>query len=175
MSQIFKSVTASPSVPTSFVTDSGTATPAANILNVVTPGGGTQGIATSGAGNTITITLNNTNYTGTATTVGLTSAILNVNVPIPSNSATSFRVNIAGYDSANGLGIAGEILGGIKNVAGVLTVIATHVDSTLNGDTPLNGVVLNLTTSGTNGQVQVTGVSGHTIDWRGTIEVVNVG
>jgi len=44
-------LSSSPSVPTQFVTDSGTATPAANTLNVL---GGTD-IITSGAGNTIVI------------------------------------------------------------------------------------------------------------------------
>ena len=49
--------TSSPSptnVATSYVTNSGTAVPASNILNVL----GTSGIVTSGAGNTITLTLN---------------------------------------------------------------------------------------------------------------------
>lgn len=44
--------TNSPSIPTSFVTNSGTATPAANTLNIL---GGTD-ITTSGSGNTVTIT-----------------------------------------------------------------------------------------------------------------------
>lgn len=57
MSQIFKAVTSGgplpPNIPTSFQTDSGIAVPAANILNVL----GGNGATTSGAGNTVTVTV----------------------------------------------------------------------------------------------------------------------
>ncbi len=62
MSQIYKSATgSSPSIPTSFETDDGTAVPALNILNVF----GGPGISTSGSGNTVTISQNGVvaNYT----------------------------------------------------------------------------------------------------------------
>lgn len=56
MSQIIIPVSSGslpPSIPTSFVTDNGTAIPAANILNVL----GGNGATTSGSGNTVTITV----------------------------------------------------------------------------------------------------------------------
>lgn len=55
MSQIFKNVSDSnllSDVPTSFVTNSGIAVPAAHILNVL----GVNGVTTAGAGNTVTVT-----------------------------------------------------------------------------------------------------------------------
>ncbi len=57
MSQIIKPLTSSgpipPIIPTSFVTDSGTAISALNILNVL----GGSGATTSGSGNTVTVTV----------------------------------------------------------------------------------------------------------------------
>lgn len=55
---------------TTFVTDSGVAVEVGGIINIVTPGGGTQGIATSGAGSTVTITSSVNNITVTTYTSG---------------------------------------------------------------------------------------------------------
>lgn len=176
MSQIYKSSGGGgpvpPTVATSYPTDSGTAVPAANVLNVVTPGGGTQGIKTTGSGNTITITLTDTTYSGTAQTIGATTAVINANVPVPINSASSLIVNIVAIDAGNTVALGGESIALVKNLGGVLTVVGSS-DVTRNNDMTLAAWNVGLTTSGANVQVQVTGVAGFTLNWRVNIEVVN--
>lgn len=164
-------VSGTPSVPTSFVTDSGTAVPAANVLNVVTPGSGTEGIETTGSGNTITITLTNTGIASTTTVGASSSTFTSFPIPVPASSVVSVRANIACYDPTNNLAAALELLGGMKNVGGVLTVISS-VDVTKNTDAALNNVTANLTSSGANCLVQVTGVAAHNLDWKAIIEYV---
>jgi hypothetical protein len=74
MSQVIKSLASGPvppTVATSYVTNSGTATPSANILNVI----GGAGATTTGSGNTITVTVSNEGFAWTETST-------NFNIPI---------------------------------------------------------------------------------------------
>jgi len=76
MSQISTNVTSTPAVATSYVTDSGTAVPIANVLNIATTSSSvaaTNGITSSGVANNVTITLTN-RIAGNATTVGAVTA-----------------------------------------------------------------------------------------------------
>jgi hypothetical protein len=62
-----------PSVATSYVTNAGTAVPAANVLNVL----GAAGTVTSGAGNTITITVSGSGMTWSTISANQTLAVDN--------------------------------------------------------------------------------------------------
>lgn len=178
MSQVIKNLASGPvppTVPTQFTTDSGIAIPAANNINVVTPGSGTQGIATSGSGSTITITLTDQTLKGTATTTGNSTANINVTIPLPlSNSAVSIRANLAGYDVTANLATGGELIGTVRNVGGVLTVV--NVDTTENDDPAIHDTTWTLVISGTNVLVQVTGTTNagnaDVIHWTAVIDYV---
>ena len=145
-------ITASPSVPLTFNTDSGSAVPAVNTLNI--DGTGVQGVTTSGAGSTVTITVAN----ATATQKGVSSF-----------NSTEFTVT-AGAVASNALTItAGTGLtgGGSVNLGGTVSValdIPVSVAHGGTGDVTLtqNGVLygngtspVGITVAGTNGQVLI--------------------
>jgi len=169
MSQIYLPVSSTPSVATSFVTDSGTATPVANILNVVTPGGGTQGIETSGSGNTITIALNNPQVTGTATTNGAVTADLITIALGATPGVYTFDCRIAGFNSTSPGGVGYTIVGSVRTTGASATLLnGQAVDSFEEAATV--ACTGSLVVSGNNAIFRVLGAAGLIINWTGEVQ-----
>lgn len=147
-------ITASPIVPTTFTEDAGSAVPALNNINIF--GTSAQGISTSGAGSTVTITASNASA---------------VQKGVASFNGTNFTV-VAGAVSSNAITVTagtGLTTGGSVNLGGSVTLaldIPVTVPHGGTGQITLtnHGVVIgqaasavNVTAAGTNGQVLVGG------------------
>ena len=162
MSQINKSISSTPSVATSYVTDDGTATPAANILNVL----GGNGIRTSGSGSTVTISMDNSGET-TGQTIGAVTTNIST-VDLGSTPGTySFRMNVAGYVSAgtdSGDGIGYFFTGVTRTDGAAATIIGTPEKFGFE-DAALLVADVSLSVSVNNLVVDVLGVAGDTIEW----------
>jgi hypothetical protein len=155
-----------PTVATSYVTDNGTAIPASNVLNV----NGSNGIVTSAnpnLSNNLVISLQNTQV-DTGQTIGLQTINLST-IPLGAAGTYFFESRLAAYTSSGPLG------GGFSTYT---TLRSDGSSATLIGDTDaiehmegaLIGVVIEMVPSGNNAVLQVTGVTGLTIDW-GAISV----
>lgn len=108
MSQIFKPLESTgpipPNIPTSFVTNAGTAVPAANILNVLATSvaAGAIPARTTGAGNTVTVQVQ------TAQAIAASNA---TNIGLAAFDSARFTVDANGFVSLNGAGIGETITG----------------------------------------------------------------
>lgn len=134
MSQIFKDLSAGPvppTVATQFVTDSGIAIPAANILNVL---GGSATVQTSGSGNTLTITVINDGFLWSDKAISFSASPQNgyfctatLTVSLPSVSIVTGSTIIIYIDTSDpvtiqaGAGQQIEISQTLSSVAGTAT------------------------------------------------------
>ena len=166
MSQIFKSSADGPTPPvvaTSYVTNNGTAVPAANILNVL----GSGGAVTSGSGNTITVSLQNGQIDQIQTIDNTTATLVTIPLGIVPRTYT-FDVRIAALSisgTASGLGGGFQIFTSVRTDGLVGTVIDIS-DIVSRVDQPaLNQIGAAVSISGNNMIVQVTGQTGNTINW----------
>lgn len=162
MSQIYKSVSSTPAVPTVFTEDVGSATPAANNLNIF----GGSGISTSGSGDTVTISLSNSGEATGQTVGAVTDNITCVNVGAIA-ATFSFTMHIAGFVDAGanpGDGLGVFISGVVRTDGATATLIGSGNVYTFE-DTSVSGASVALSVSGNSLICDVTGVAGETINW----------
>lgn len=155
-----------PTVPTSFVTDSGTAIPAANILNDL--GGFTSindadGIRTIGSGNTVTTQLTN-RLGGSGTTVGATTADLVTFALGATPAVFFFSFETAVFNAATPAG-AGYATYTTVITDGATATLIDDTDSIVHESPALITTIAEIVVSGNNAIFRVTGVAGLTINW----------
>jgi hypothetical protein len=184
MSQIYKQTSGGstpipPTVPEVFVTDIGSAIPAANSLNVngvdstVSNDNGIYTQADPNLSANLEIVLSN-RIVVTATTSDGAGQTQTVNLFTPVDGKTiSFSMLVTGFDGApNNLGIGGELIGIARRVGGTLTVIGTN-DTFKEADAAILAADWDvIDTASPVLQAQFVGVAGRTITWKALFEYI---
>lgn len=167
-----------PQIATSFVTDSGTAVPVANILNVLgndSTANNDNGISTTGSGNTVTAVLSN-RITGSASITGaITGDIMTFSLGA-SAAVYRFNVYIAGRDTAGasvGSGVGYTIDASAKTDGATAAIISTP-DIDADEDAALSNALMSFVASGNTVIARGTGVAGETISYKAVATYVVV-
>lgn len=154
-----------PTVPTSFVADTGIAVPAANILNVPaidSIANNANGITTTGSGNTLTTVLTN-RLQGTATTVGTgTADVITFTPTVVGTYSIEYRT--AAFNTTSTLGSGYSFFGAVR-YNGVTAVICDAFDEINNEEGAMTAVGLDVVVSGANIILRATGYAAQTINW----------
>lgn len=178
MSQIYKSVSSSPSVPTTFDTDvDSPAVPAANILNVFgrqSSVNNINGIQTDGSSGSNTLTVQLTNRaTGTVTTTNATPTTI-ITFPLAA-VPTVYSIDglVSGYDSTNSSGCGFFFVACMRTNGTTAVEVGSEITSSFD-DTPDMTTNVLVTASGNNMLIQVQGVAATTIDWLAQFNYIRV-
>lgn len=150
---------------TTFQEDTGTATPAGNILNIFgndTTANDNDGITTTGAGNTVTVLLTN-RLQGATTTVGAASSNIISFTPTIIGTYT-IECRVAAYNTTSSLG-AGYSLFGAVRFDGVNSNLTGTVDKVVNEEGAMSAANVNMTVSAGAINIVGTGYLGQTINW----------
>lgn len=171
MSQFYVGVTAGalpPSVATSYVTDDGTAIPAANILNVLgidSTENNANGILTRAnpnLGNTVDVILSN-RIQGVITTSDATPTPIITFTPTVIGTYT-IEIRIAAFNTTDTLG-AGYSLFGTGRFDGVNSNLCGTADRIVNEETGMGTASATFTVSGASILINAVGIAAKTINW----------
>lgn len=182
MSQFFIATTSGnlpPSVATSYVTDSGTAIPAANVLNVngataaINNTNGVQTLANPNGSNNLVIELTNRIVATAKTTDGVTPVQV-YSFPLGATpGAYLFFTRLIAYDQTSNQGAGYSSYRSVRTDGTTATLIGADTgfieeELDLREVNAVNSVV------GNNQVLTVTGVTGHTVNWQVLVEFVFV-
>lgn len=171
MSQIYKSASSGsvpPTVATSYVTDDGTAIPAANILNVNgvdTTENNANGILTRAnpdLSDNLEIVFTNRLQGSVSTSGAATGTIISFTPTVVGTYSIEFRV--AAYNETSLLGAGYSMFGAVR-FDGVNSNICDTFDELVNEEGTMSSVDIFVTTSGANVLLRGTGYLGQDINW----------
>ena len=154
-----------PAVPTTFVTNSGNAVPVANTLNILgndTDVYNANGITTQGAGDTVTVLLNN-RVQGTTTTAGAVTADVITFDCGATPGVFLLSVKIVAFDSVTPSGAAFKIDVAVRTDGAAATVIDSDLYPQKEVATTASTVTA--VASGNNAIIRVLGVAGLNMNW----------
>jgi len=161
-----------PTAATTYVTDAGVATPALNVLNIVTQGAGLLGIQTAAAGNVITITTTPAAVEGGITTIDAITAdpvVMNLGA-LPATYC--FNIIVTAFSNTNSLGAPSPPVGaGYGIVAAVRTtgVVSTLIPNQAIDEMEEAALIpcdASVVVVGNSAIIRVTGVLGLTVQWN---------
>lgn len=156
-----------PSVATSYVTNSGTAVPSANVLNVLSNQSNINndnGTTTIGSGNTVTVLLTN-RQTATVTTVDATpTTILTFTLgAVP--GVYSIEGNLVAFDATDTAGASYSFTSGVRTTGAAAIEIGTEFKD-LFEEVAMTNSDFHVLVSGNTLIIQVVGINSKNIDWN---------
>jgi hypothetical protein len=148
------------------VTQSGTATAAANIINYTADDStqnNTNGITSTGSGSTFNTILTN-RIQGTVTTVGNTTQTV-ASFTLPAAGSYKFKFELSGYNASTPAAVGYSIDASARSTGAAATIVETP-DADEDEDLVLQAEAdWDVVASGNSVQVQVIGATGLTINW----------
>ena len=168
-----------PTDATSYVTDSGTAIPSANVLNVngatsnVNNNNGIETVANPTGSNNLVIELTNRIVAIATTTDGVTPVVV-YTFPLGAVPGTYlFFTRLVAYDLTASLGAGYSSFRCVRTSGAAATLIGAD-GSFIEEEGDMTNVNAVNSVSGNNQVLTVTGITGRTIDWRVLVEYVFV-